>query len=111
MAVSTFLFSHALKLRGVALIPTSSSTSHFWFEVRRKNLDQGGGIHSIPGSLVSFGRAESLKSWGDSVSLQGRVTRGAEPLLRLLLYPLGSSSCSPPAFDQLLGMCALPQGL
>lgn len=105
-----FSFRPALKLRRVALIPTSDSTSCFQFEAKVKNVDRGEGIHSARSSPTSLGRAESWKSWGFS-AFPGATSRGAEPPLKLLLQPLGSPSCPPPVFDQLLGMSAVPQGL
>ena len=46
----SFLFSHTLKLRRVALIPTS--TSHFWFEAGVESLEQVKA--PVPSSLASF---------------------------------------------------------
>ena len=79
----SFLFSHTLKLRRVALIPTS--TSHFWFEAGVKSLQQVKA--SVPSSLASF---LELNPWraGDSVNFQEQMPREAEPLLRLHLCPL-----------------------
>lgn len=84
---SSFSFSFQPYLKVEKGCPYSHFCFPFLVWSRSGEFGAGEGVHPVPSSLALF---LELSPWraGDSVSLQGQMRRGAEPLLKIHLCPL-----------------------